>query len=119
MVKAGTWKPRVPEGRKREREATERKIARAKAADEKAAQQFSAWVRKEKTRRKNEARRIARDDAFKHQIRVAEQEGHPDPVKRAKFVAVYLRDKVRAKSGKKKRVFEKGPTQTKLNFKTV
>ena len=71
-------------------------------------------VAKEKRRRENEARRVHRDEAFKHQVRFAEKAGHPDPLKRAKFVAVYMRDKVRAKSGKAKRVFEKGPRQTKL-----
>ena len=114
MIKAGTWKPRVPQGRKREREAAARKIAKAAAKAEKEAAQFSAWVQREERRREREERRAARDDAFKYQVRFAQAAGHPDPLRRAKFVAVYMRDKIRAKSGKPKRVFEKGPRQTKL-----
>ena len=53
MVKAGTWKPRVPQGRKREREAAARKIAKAAAKAEKEAAQFSAWVQREERRREN------------------------------------------------------------------
>ena len=104
----------MPQGRKREREAAARKTAKTAAKAKALTAYWEAWEAKEERKRETAARRERRDEAFKNSLRVAEKEGHPDPLRRAKFVAVYMRDKVRAKLGKPKKVFEKGPRQTKL-----
>ena len=75
-------------------------MARARAKHE-------LWEALHEKRRANRERRERRDRAFKRSIEVAAEKGWPNPELRARFLAVYVRDKIRRKLGTQKKVGKK------------